>query len=103
MTRAEVIAAYATARNLLTFRGWAPGHCYIPRVGDNLGARATHGPICLISALADCPGPVFRVAYLGLRAVTGAESLTVWEGAPGRTLADVLGAIEAATQRLHNV
>ena len=106
MTLAELqsaVGALRSARNALLARGWRCSTGPVePAVSPRLGAQEETGPLSLITAPAHSPGPVFRLAYVALRLVTGAESLVAWEGESGRTVAEVLAVVEQATQRLHN-
>lgn len=102
-----VAEALSTARNTVIARGWRPGHAWFPALADyrpaapatHIGARAYSGPVCIISALGDAPGPIYAQAYRSLQEATGAKSLSAWEGTPGRTQADVLAAYAAALNR----
>jgi hypothetical protein len=92
--------ALRTARNMVIARGWAPAHPFNLKVADHLGARDNSGPVSMITALADLPGPEYHPLYQALQFVTRAPSLHVWECQPGRTQADVLTAFGAAIQML---
>lgn len=96
-----VLEALGLAKRTIEYRGAGPGNPLAPTLGDQKGAREEHGPVSMISALAEAPGKYFNAAYKTLLLATESESLKVWE--MGKTKAEVMAAFESAEKILREM